>query len=133
MTAEETTLWKALALERIRFLSATMNQMEITFARERLAQPLLGDAAQFLFEYMTIVNQNSDGWAHWAAGANAAEKLMDIVSRRAEVTAPAIKAAKAAIKRFCTRRNLPQPIDGMSAAAEPADAPSAALAFDFAA
>lgn len=63
--------------------------MAIEDAAELLKHtPLYGPAAFYLLDYMNLVNENSDGWAYWKAGSQAAEPLQKIVSEGVHLVRP---------------------------------------------
>ncbi|MTH96131.1 hypothetical protein [Roseibium sp. RKSG952] len=74
--------------------------------------------SQYLSDWRDIVNQNSDGWPYWKAGAKAADKLGALVKKAAdsirvpELDPPSIdefKKSLAPIRAAATRHNLTAP------------------------
>ena len=78
--------------------------------------------ARYLRDWVYIVNQNSDGWAHWSGGFKAANKLCALLDRYGAIqngysiarnwvmpTPEDCRKALAPIKACATRRHLPQP------------------------
>lgn len=64
-----------------------MNQWEIeSAARLRHACPNVCKGVKLLHALMESVNAQSDGWAHWAAPGEAADKLMDLLRTAGNVT-----------------------------------------------
>jgi antirestriction protein ArdC len=56
------------------------NEMDVIEICARAgAQPELVPYARYLLAWMRIVNENSDGWAYWRAGAAAGIKLADLL------------------------------------------------------
>jgi hypothetical protein len=41
--------------------------------------PVLGPAAKYLYDYMELINDNSDGWHSWRHGTICADTLGDIL------------------------------------------------------
>jgi len=75
--------------------------------------------ARYLADWRDIVNDNSDGWAHWQAGRRCADKLTRLLSmiidtmREGGSDLPERKELERAlspIKSMATRRGLPVPI-----------------------
>lgn len=102
---------------------AWMNEGEIDEALDIVgarAQEYL-PYVQYLSDWRDVVNQNSDGWPYWKAGAACASKLMDLVKDLMNFIryhygstekAPSLKAFQAAltpIKSCATRHKLPVP------------------------
>jgi len=86
-----------------------MNRWDIEETQERLAVfPVAGKAARFLHAYMEQVDDNSDGWAYWAAPVNAAKKLMTLLERaksnQADITEAEFRSALSPIRAFYTRK-----------------------------
>jgi len=83
-----------------------MNQWDIEDAVQRYANhEVLGPATKLLHRFMELVNDNSDGWAHWKAAPRAAKKLMMLIES-GEGTASDLKKATTPIKSLCTRHKL---------------------------
>jgi hypothetical protein len=89
-----------------------MNEYEIErYASQFRLHPILGPATQTLVNLVEWVNASSDGWPYWRKPAQAAAKLMGLVStlpgddpERAEVTEAQYKAALTPLKAFRTRQ-----------------------------
>ncbi len=60
-------------------------------------------------EKADLIDQNSDGWAYWRKGSQAAAKLMDLIQAPETATDTAYKKALVPIKSFCTRQKFPFP------------------------
>ena len=58
-----------------------MNESEIEYAVDCIQDPAyLRDAAQFLLEFMDLINSISDGWPYWAYGTKCSSDLQEIVN-----------------------------------------------------
>lgn len=61
-------------------MSIWLNQYDIEELQGRLAgHNPLGNAANFLFHYMELINSISDGWAYWSYGTKCSGDLQTIV------------------------------------------------------
>lgn len=88
-----------------------MNEYDIDHAQRRAVHPVTVRAARLLAAWRDIVNANSDGWAHWRAGASSARQLMEFVKNNG--TDPrALNKAMGPIHRLCTKHKLPRPLEG---------------------
>jgi hypothetical protein len=85
-----------------------MNEYDITRAIAERRTGIAGKAANYLNNYLRIVNSNSDGWGYWRAGTRAATSLCSFVESKSDDEAAYSKAIRP-IKSLCTRRNLPHP------------------------
>lgn len=97
--------------------------------------------ALVLARWVNIVNENSDGWPYWKAGAKAGEKLSDLMARvtgRVYGTQPGrdgrseyvygdqsyvptdkeLAATLTPMKTLATKRGLPSPLAVLEALAE---------------
>ena len=96
-----------------------MNEYEIQEALDIVKShaPEIAPYAQYLHDWVGVINQNSDGWPYWRAGRAAADKLGDAVQKavnairgRGEMpTEKELKAGLIPIKSAATRHNLPAP------------------------
>ena len=98
-----------------------MNTMDIDDAVIRYSShPIVGKAARLLRNFADMIDDNSDGWAHWPAAPRACKKLMELIQSQEtrgkgwDFTPPAVteselKAAIKPMKSFCTRKGLPSP------------------------
>lgn len=96
-----------------------MNESEIDHALEiaRAETPHLAPYVQYLSDWRDTVNQNSDGWAYWKAGAKCADKLSDLANgirmslmhRGNMPTEAEFRKALTPIKATATRHGLPAP------------------------
>lgn len=106
-----------------------MNEYEIQESLDIVKNhaPDIVPYAQYLQDWVDIINQNSDGWAFWRAGRAAGDKLGNAVQKavnalrgRGEMpTEKELKAGLTPIKSAATRHNLPVP-EFKEAAATPA-------------
>lgn len=75
--------------------------------------------ALYLDHFKEIINENSDGWAHWSPPLRAAKKLMELLLQTRSAmrgvhnvefpTHAQFKKALTPIKSFATRKGLPAP------------------------
>ena len=91
-----------------------LNEYEI----EELAEKQIFGAT-ILKRFVDMINSNSDGWAFWRMGANAATQLQTLVKYESEALKDRcpilqrsemekrITKALSPMKSLCTRRNLP--------------------------
>ena len=87
-----------------------MNTWEIEGAVLRYKNhPVLSKATRYLQRWEAVVNANSDGWAYWSGGPNAAKQLMLLIQNPDTATEAALKKALGPIKATCTRKKLPCP------------------------
>lgn len=93
-----------------------MNDYDIDCAEIRHNDPhtAKGKAVKLLREHKNIVDNNSDGWAHWAPPLHAAKRLMELIQGPksvSETTAEeCLKLALRPLKSFYTRHpQLPRP------------------------
>ena len=92
--------------------------------------PNLAAASLTLMNLVKVTNRNSDGWPYWRKPANAAKRLMDLITgdgtwaynsaERADITVAELRAAYRPIKSFLTRNDLSMEFaePGIAAAAE---------------
>jgi len=86
-----------------------MNTVEIDFAVQRHAHhPVLSKATRYLRDWRDVVDQNSDGWAHWSGGPKAAKSLMTLI-QSGDATDAQLRKAIGPIKATATKKNLPAP------------------------
>jgi hypothetical protein len=78
-----------------------LNETDIQFSAGRHVP-----GAEILLRFVDMVNQNSDGWPHWAAAANASTSLQRIV-KEGNGTPESIRKALGPMRSFCTRKGLP--------------------------
>lgn len=84
-----------------------MNEWEILEACEKhAAHPVLANATRFLREFMTEVNDNSDGWSYWGLPVRAAENLIDLIENPQTATDEWFRRALKPIRAFYTRHGL---------------------------
>jgi hypothetical protein len=91
------------------------NEQEVEILAERVRQrlPQLTPYAQYVEDWVTVVNNNSDGWAFWIRGHNAALSLLECLSLALDgksVTSKEWTRAVADIKSCATRRKLRAPL-----------------------
>lgn len=97
-----------------------MNERDIEYAFDivQVHAPEYLPYVKYLSEWRDIVNQNSDGWAYWKAGARCASDLVDLVGRllasaRGGGPKPSGKEFERAIvqiQRCAKRHKLPAPV-----------------------
>ena len=59
-----------------------MNRYEIDDAYSRYrSHPVLGPATRTLVSFRDAVDANSDGWPYWVRATNAANRLMELITR----------------------------------------------------
>jgi hypothetical protein len=83
-----------------------MNESEVVDAvRRHRDSPIKLRAVLTLTRLMNLVNDNSDGWAHWAPPVRAARRLMEFIQKTpaAQATEAELKKAYAPVKAFLTR------------------------------
>ena len=111
-----------------------MNESEIDQALDLVESnaPEYLPYVRFLSDWRETINQNSDGWPYWAAGARCASRLMQLTSQLMmsirgyggiNVARPEIKQfvkALAPIKSCATRHKLPVPVLGQDYVSEAA-------------
>ena len=57
-----------------------MNQWDVEEARDYFAKDkVLAPATQYLYDFMQLINDISDGWAHWSHGRRCADALVKII------------------------------------------------------
>lgn len=94
------------------------NQAEIEMMVDRAARldTTTALAGRYAARYLTIINENSDGWAYWSACHGPAEKLLTALDRATgggfrapgdPVTPDELKKALSPMKALLTRRKLP--------------------------
>jgi hypothetical protein len=91
-----------------------LNRWEIDDkANRHRNHPVLGPATQYLVEFRDMVDENSDGWAHWSAAPTAAARLMKIAETPPiaadDVTLADVRKALTPIKSLCTKHKLKAP------------------------
>jgi hypothetical protein len=61
-----------------------MNDYDVAMAAQRFTHPESAQykAVRILQAHIEIVDNNSDGWAHWKAPVAAAKQLMELIERR---------------------------------------------------
>jgi hypothetical protein len=92
-------------------MATYMDEFDVTQAcRIHRDHPVLGPAAGLLFNLMTVVNENSDGWPYWNAPQRASERLRDLLQGRLDPTPEHYKRAVTPVKAFLTRKGLSCPI-----------------------
>lgn len=101
-----------------------MNEYDIDRALDVVRQyaPEFFPYVKYLSDWRDVINQNSDGWAYWAAGTRPASNLEELVTRLMSsivgahgAVAPSVREfdkALTPIKSFATRRKLPAPVLG---------------------
>lgn len=96
------------------------NQWEIEDINDRAfryGSSLTARYAAYLARWVCVVNENSDGWPYWKAGAKAAEGLSDLlyaaVSTRTEPDEKLLKKALTPMKSLATRKGLPFSVETM--------------------
>lgn len=66
-----------------------MNQAEIEFAaRQSHACPNVRKGAHLLLRFMQSINEQSDGWAYWPKGRQAAAKLIALLKTAGNIMYP---------------------------------------------
>lgn len=94
-----------------------MNQAEIEWVAGRVhACPNVRKGVQLLFRLMQATNEQSDGWAYWAAPSKASEKLQKLLATAGNlshgtngtITRAELNAAIAPIKAMVTRQKKKQ-------------------------
>ena len=59
-----------------------MNSVEIDIAAQRIREPLdLQEAARFLQAFRDLIDEISDGWAHWHYGTRCSQDLQALVGQ----------------------------------------------------
>lgn len=99
-----------------------MNEYDVQNALRmiEMRRPEYKPYADYLAQWIEIVNDNSDGWPYWKAAGQSAKKLMDLlqivvgsIRRGTSEGLPdeqEFKRALAPIKSLATRKNLPAPV-----------------------
>lgn len=94
-----------------------MNQAEIEWANQQNhACPNVRAGVRLLYRLIQAVNNQSDGWAYWAAPGKAAHKLMELLKTagnlshgtRGTITADQLKKAVSPIRRMVTVQSAKQ-------------------------
>lgn len=96
-----------------------MNEAEIDHA-SRIVEthaPQFFPFAKFLSDWRDTVNNNSDGWPYWKAGASCADKLMTLISKTMDSlrgdgempTEAEFRKSLTPIRAAATRFKLPTP------------------------
>lgn len=94
-----------------------MNQAEIEWAYSRQhACPNVRKGIRLLYRLMNAVNEQSDGWAYWAAPGHSAEKLTELLQTAGNlnhgthgtISDADLKAAITPIKRMVTTQKKKQ-------------------------
>ena len=94
-----------------------MNQYDIEcLHRNNHACPNVRKGVKLLYRLMVAVNNQSDGWAYWAAPSNSAKSLIELLKTagnlwhdtRGFITAEALKKAVAPIRRMVNTQKKKQ-------------------------
>lgn len=84
-----------------------MNYCDMVTAHRRAVaskDPVRAVAAQFIMQLAEETDAHSDGWAHWPAPCNAAQRMIALADGRTPSSPEAFKRALAPVKAFYTRR-----------------------------
>jgi len=90
-----------------------MNQADIEWAMSRHHEcPNVRKGVRLLYRLMTAVNEQSDGWAYWAAPGKACSRLMTLLTTAGNlnhgthgtITDAQLKAAVSPIRAMVTRQ-----------------------------
>lgn len=100
------------------------NEMDVQDARDNARGTDLKPYAEFLYQWMEIINSNSDGWPYWDKGRKAADTLVEALYAvhaefrphfiPDEVDMDQVKKGVTRIRSAATRLNLPKPeVEGL--------------------
>jgi hypothetical protein len=102
-------------------MATWMNEYEVDRAKATIDEraPEIAPYAQYLRDWVDVVNSNSDGWPYWKAGSRCAGKLQELLERAVKAirdgrdedmpSEAELRRSLAPIKSLATKKGLRAP------------------------